>query len=388
MRTASWSSPRPRTSKASLGLGRPDLDRDVAEDLLLEAGLDLAAGDVLALAAGQRRGVDPERHAQGRRVDVQPRQRTRVGRLGQRVADRHLGQAGDADDVARTGLLDVDPVDAVGGLQAGHGAAQGDRAAGLDGAGRVVRLLADDDDPLAGPDPAVPDPADGHPPDVVVGGQVGDEQLERVVGRVADRRRDLDEQVEQRPEVGAGHGQVAGRGAGLGVGVDDRELDLVGVRAEIHEQLVDVVEDLGRAGIAAVDLVDRDDDRQVAGHRLLEHVAGLGQRPLGRVDEQEDRVDHQQRALHLAAEVGVAGRVDDVEPDPGVVDGRLLGQDRDALLALEVARIHDPVDHRLVRAEGAGLAEHRVHERGLAVVDVGHDGDVAEVGADRGGVAG
>ena len=69
---------------------------------------------------------------------------------------------------------------------------------------------------------------------------------------------------------------------------------------------------------------------------------------------------------------------------PGVVDGRLLGQDRDALLALEVARIHDPVDHGLVGAEGAGLAEHRVHERGLAVVDVRHDGDVAEVGADRG----
>ena len=174
----------------------------------------------------------------------------------------------------------------------------------------------------------------------------------------------------------------------LGVRVDDRELDLVGVRPEVHEQLVDVVEDLRRPGIAAVDLVDRDDDRQVAGHRLLEHVAGLRQRPLGRVDEQQDRVDHQERALHLAAEVGVAGRVDDVEPDPGVVDGRLLGQDRDALLALEVARVHDPVDDGLVGAERAGLAEHRVHERGLAVVHVRHDGDVAEVGADRGGVLG
>ena len=126
----------------------------------------------------------------------------------------------------------------------------------------------------------------------------------------------------------------------------------------------------------------------MAGHRLLEHVAGLRQRALGGVDEQQDRVDHQQAALDLAAEVGVAGRVDDVEPDAGVVDGRLLGQDRDALLALEVARIHDPVDDGLVGAERAGLAEHRVDERGLAVVDVGDDGDVAQVGADRGGVAG
>ena len=185
MRTASWSSPRPRTSNASLEFGRPDLDRDVAEDLLLEAGLDLAAGDVLALAAGQRRGVDPERHPQRRRVDVEPRQRPRVGRIGQRVADRHLGQPGDADDVARAGLLDVDAVDAVRGLEAGHRAAQGDRPAGLDRARRVVGLLAHDDDPLAGPDGPVPDPPDGHPADVLVGGQVRDEELERVAGRVA-----------------------------------------------------------------------------------------------------------------------------------------------------------------------------------------------------------
>ncbi len=80
----------------------------------------------------------------------------------------------------------------------------------------------------------------------------------------------------------------------------------------------------------------------------------------------------------------MAGRVDDVQADPVVVDGRLLGEDRDPLLALEVARIHDPVDDRLVRAEGAGLAEHRVDQRRLAVVDVGHDGDVAQVGADGG----
>ena len=205
MRTASWSSPRPRTSNASLDSDGPDLDRDVAEDLLLEPGLDLAAGDVLALAAGQRRGVDPERHPQRRRVDVEPRQRPRIGRIGQRVADRHLGQPGHADDVARAGLLDVDAVDAVRGLQAGHGAGQGDRAARFDRAGRVVGLLADDDDPLAGPDRPVPDPADGHPPDVVVGRQVRDQQLERVAGRVADRRRDLDQEVEQRSQVRARH---------------------------------------------------------------------------------------------------------------------------------------------------------------------------------------
>ena len=40
--------------------------------------------------------------------------------------------------------------------------------------------------------------------------------------------------------------------------------------------------------------------------RLAEHEAGLGQRALGRVDEEEHAVDHRERALDLAAEVGVA----------------------------------------------------------------------------------
>ena len=43
------------------------------------------------------------------------------------------------------------------------------------------------------------------------------------------------------------------------------------------------------------------------------------------------------------------------------------------------------VDDGLVRAERAGLAEHRVDERGLAVVDVGDDRDVAHVVAGAGG---
>ena len=250
--------------------------------------------------------------------------------------------------------------------------------------GGVVGLLADDADPLAGPDRAVPDPSDRHAADVLVGRQVRDEELERMAGRVRHGRRDLDEQVEQRAEVRARLIEVARRSAGLGVRVDDRELDLVGVGAEVHEQLVDVVEDHLGARVATVDLVDRDDDREPARHRLLEDVARLGQRSLRGVHEQQDGVDHQQGPLDLATEVGVTGGVDDVEPDALVVDRRLLGEDRDPLLALEVAGIHDPIDDGLVRAERAGLAQKRIDQRGLAVVDVGDDGDIAQVGADGG----
>ena len=86
-----------------------------------------------------------------------------------------------------------------------------------------------------------------------------------------------------------------------------------------------------------------------------------------------------QDALDLAAEIGVAGGVDDV--DAGVLPqhrGR-LGQDGDAALALEIVGVHRALGTSLVLAEGAGLLQQLVDEGGLAVVDVGDDGDVAKV---------
>ena len=111
--------------------------------------------------------------------------------------------------------------------------------------------------------------------------------------------------------------------------------------------------------------------------RSTKRVCGSG--PSLGVDEQQHAVDHREAPLDLAAEVGVAGRVDDVDLHAAVPDRGVLGEDRDALLALEVVRVHDPLGDVLVGAEGAGLPEHGVDEGGLAVVDVGDDGDVAEI---------
>jgi hypothetical protein len=64
-----------------------------------------------------------------------------------------------------------------------------------------------------------------------------------------------------------------------------------------------------------------------------------------------------------------------------VLHRRVLGQDRDALLTLQVVRVHHAVvdAFELVRGEGAGLLQHAVDDGGLAVVDVSDDGDVADV---------
>jgi hypothetical protein len=54
-----------------------------------------------------------------------------------------------------------------------------------------------------------------------------------------------------------------------------------------------------------------------------------------------------------------------------------------SLLALEIHRVHHPVVELRADPEGAGLPQQLVDERGLAVVDVRDDRDVAQVGPAR-----
>ncbi len=113
--------------------------------------------------------------------------------------------------------------------------------------------------------------------------------------------------------------------------------------------------------------------------RLLQDELRSGQRALGGVHEQENAVHHRERTLHLAAEIGVPGGVDDVDLDVTVADGGVLGENGDAPLPLEVVGVHHPRDELLVLAERARLPQHMVHEGGLPVIHVRDDGNIPYV---------
>ena len=285
--------------------------------------------------------------------------------VGDRLADGDVLDAGQADDVAGRRVGDVDAA------QAFEGEELGDLRL-LDAA---VELA--DGDRVADLDPPVEDAADRDASEVVARVEVGDEHLQRRIGIAPRRRHAVDDGVEERPQVLARLGDAHARGPGPGARVEHREVDLLLVRVEVDEEVVDLVEDFLRPRVRPVDLVDDDERRQPALERLAQHEARLRQRAFGRVDQQQHAIDHRQRALDLAAEVGVARRVDDVDQDVVVVDGGVLGEDRDAAFALEVGVVHHPLGHPLVGAEEPALVEHGVDERGLAVVDVGDDGDVS-----------
>ena len=163
----------------------------------------------------------------------------------------------------------------------------------------------------------------------------------------------------------------------LGGAVEHRKIQLRLARIERGEKIEDIVQHNVRLGIGAVDLVDDDDRLQPDGERLHQHELGLRHRPFGGIDEQDGAVDHVQDALHLAAEIRVARRIDDV--DAGVLpeERRDLGEDGDAALLLERVGIHGPLGHFLTGTEGAGRAEKHVDQGRLAMIDMRDDGDVA-----------
>ena len=201
----------------------------------------------------------------------------------------------------------------------------------------------------------------------------------RAVGIGARRWDVLDDRVEERFQ---GHARVRDIGSGralASIGVQDRRVELPGLLGEFEEQVVRGLDRLGRLRVGAVDLVDDDDRLQAERHRLTQHDARLGHRAFCGVDQEQAAIRHAQDALDLATEVGVAGGVDDVELDPVVSNRRGLGEDGDPLLALEIVGIHDQLADLLVGGEDARLLQQGIHERGLAVVDVRDDRDVAEV---------
>ncbi len=166
-------------------------------------------------------------------------------------------------------------------------------------------------------------------------------------------------------------------------GVDHREVELFIGGTQSREQVEGFIQHAIRVGVGAVNLVDAQDRTQA-------HPQGLGQDELGLrhdtffgVDQQDAAVHHAQDTLDLTAEVGVAGGVDDV--DAGLAslavpqDGRALGQDGDAPLALLVVGVHGTFRGRLIGAEDARLGQEGVNHGRFAVVNVGDDGDITQV---------
>ena len=343
-----------------------DAEGEVLLELLLQAFLDVAGGHELAVLAEERGVVDHEEHRHRGFVDGDGRERLRILEVRDGVADlepfdAHEGADVTALDLVYIGLaetlehhdlLDLGLFDDVVAL------AQGYRHSGAKGA--------------AG------DATDGDPAHVRGVFQGGNEHLR---GAFDHRRsRDLlEDRVQEGGDVTGGLAPVLGHPALLRAAVDGLEVQLLLGGAEVEHQLEDLLLHLVGTAVGLVDLVDHHDGLLAHVQRLVQHETRLGHAALERVHEQQNAVRHVEDAFHLAAEIAMAGSVDDVDFHALVGDGDVLRQDGDAALALQVVVVQDEVSKVLGAADQVGLVDHPVHEGGLAMVYVRDDRYISDV---------
>ena len=128
----------------------------------------------------------------------------------------------------------------------------------------------------------------------------------------------------------------------------------------------------------AVELVDEDQRRHAQPLQRAHQHARLRLHALDRRDDQHGAVEHAQHALHLGDEVGVAGRVDQVDGDVADRERDDRGLDRDAAPALERERVglRVAVVDAAELVDDAGGVEQPLGEGGLTGVDVRQDPQV------------
>ncbi len=185
-------------------------------------------------------------------------------------------------------------------------------------------------------------------------------------------------------DVGGRLGGIVGGIAQLGAGENVGEIGQNVVGPELQEQFEHFVNDFMQAGVGPVDLVDDHDGPQPALERLREDKSRLRHGPFGGIDQHQAAIGHAEHTLDLAAEIGVAGRVDDVDLHPFVGNGDILGEDRDAAFAFQIVGVEDLLADELGVAEPPALAQHAIDQARLAVIDVCDDGDVSYIGAAHG----
>ena len=84
-------------------------------------------------------------------------------------------------------------------------------------------------------------------------------------------------------------------------------------------------------------------------------MATKGHRSLECIDNENNTVYHLKDTLNLTAEVRMAWGVDDVDLYSFVEYSRILGEDSDSPLSLDVIGVHDTLFYFLVCAEYAAL---------------------------------
>ena len=287
---------------------RIDPQADVGPQFSHQPFMKIAGCAVNAVLAHERGSAHAEGHAHRGFVDVDCRQSLRVLGRSDGIADGHAVDAGNRYDVSGKGFGYLNPL---------HPPEHEDT---LDIVRAYLAVAPQQGDIIAHTQRSVGYAANRDLAQIVVVVQGCHEHLQRSV-RIAGGRRDrLHNRVEERLHVRSRYARVVGSVAVASRGVQHREVKLFHFGSQFQEQVLDHRNHFCRARLRAVYLVDDNHRRNILPEGLAKHIGRLRHGTVHRIDQQQAAVCHIHHALHFAAEVGVARRVDNVNPHVSIGD--------------------------------------------------------------------
>ena len=356
------------------GIGRGSLfhtQGQVFLQLFEEAVAQVAAGDEFAFLAEERRVVDGEEHAHRGFIHLDGGQWLRVLVVADGVANLE-------HDV----LVQIEQHGAyLAGLYHVLGALLAQTLEGVElfhTGGNLALVAFDKNDGLARLQGAAIEASDGDTSQIAAVVERRKHHL-RVAFGYARSGDVLDNQIHEVGDVVGGGVPVGAHPALFGRTVGGGEIQLVVVGSQIeHEVEYSLLCQLGVA-VGFINLVDDHDGFQTQLDGLLQHEACLRHGTFEGIHHQQHAVGHVEHTLHLAAEVAVAGGVDDVNLVALVADRDVFGQDGDAALALEVVVVEDEFAGFLIFSEKLCLVQHAVNQSGLSMVNMRNNGNISNV---------
>ena len=184
-----------------------------------------------------------------------------------------------------------------------------------------------------------------------------------------------------------GRGQVVVRGRVVEQVDDAVEVGFV-PDGELHrrhsgtERGPDLRQRAVEVGTLAVELVDDDHPGHAEPGGGAPGILGLGLHAVGGAHDDDGEVDVGQGGHHFAGEVGVAGRVEEVDLDAVDREGGQAGGNGQLACDLLGLEVHDGAAllDRTPPRDGAGGGQESLGERGLAGAVMADEGDVADSG--------
>src|SRR5437870_8664465 len=358
---------------ARIDLKRPrsfrvvDLERNVAARFANKALANITRSHKFSFAPGKRRIVYQNLHANRRRIDIHKLKRRPFFAICQGVADINFLETGQSNDVAGGRVFYFHL------LQSRVGKERRDCSP------LMAAIAVDADDRVANYYATTDDAPERNSSEVITVIQIRDEHLKEWLARNFWRRHMLHDRLKERRHVFVVFVQFAHGKTVLRARVDDWKIELLVGRFQFDEEIENLVQDFVRARVFSVDLVDDNNRLQFVLQRLAQDKTRLRLWPIVRIDNEQHAVHHFHDSFDFAAEIGVTGRIDDVDPIAVPFESCVLCADRDPFFTLEIHRIHHALFNLLIGAKRARLAQQLIDQRCLAVIDVRYNGNITNL---------